>query len=882
MKKKNKSSKKASDSNGLTPAMKQYQHFKTQYPDAILFFRMGDFYEMFYEDARLAARILQITLTSRDNKTPMAGVPYHVADTYIARLITAGYKVAVCEQVEDAKQAKGVVKRDVLRVITPGIVLDGANLEAKENNYLLGIYRHQDVYGLALVDFSTGEFRVTEIETPQSVEDEIDRIEPREMVLPRSLRDDPLLDSIIKGKGVLLTPMEDHYFDYDRAYRILADQFKVHSLSGFGCDSFPLAIQAAGAVLDYLMETQKSSIAHLTRISVYNPHNFMIIDEATTRNLELFQSILEHDKASSLLGIIDKTITPMGGRLQRQWLRYPLKDIVEINDRLEAVEGLHDNRETRENLRNILSEISDMERLNGKVSMGTTNPRDLIALKQSLVQVPLLKNELSIFTFGFLEIIEKSLQPLPDIVDLIERAIVPNPPPQMRDGGYMREGYNEELDELLELTRKGKTWIAELEAKEKERAAIPTLKIKYNKVFGYFIEVSNAHKDKVPEDYIRKQTLTNAERFITADLKEYEAKVLNAEERRVRLEQELFQQVRLQVADAGGRLMATAGACANLDVLSGLAELAENNGYVKPKMTDYGEIEIVDGRHPVIEVLNPQERFVPNDLSMDGDETRLLIITGPNMAGKSTYLRQVALIVLMAHIGSFVPAESATVPLTDRIFTRVGASDNLVRGQSTFMVEMSETANILNNATGKSLVILDEIGRGTSTFDGMSIAWAVAEYLLEEKNVGAKTLFATHYHELTELSLVKEGVKNYNVAVREWQDQIIFLRKIVEGAVSRSYGIQVAKLAGLPHAVISRSKEILENLEKDEFNEAGKPRRARSRNEKDGDPPEHQLSLFAPRESKVEKEIKEINLENTTPMDALKILMEWQETLKNK
>lgn len=867
-----------------TPLMRQYLEIKADYQDAVLFFRLGDFYEMFMEDAVLASRVLGITLTSRnksdEDSIPLCGIPYHSSQGYIAKLIAAGHKVAICEQVEDPKVAKGIVKREVVRVVTPGLVTDTETLEPKENNYLLAIAGDEGAFGVAHVDITTGEFRVTQVESISQVESELGSLRPREILfadnevgLQLLERLKPFLD------GMMCNQLPDWVCETDYASEQLCTFFGVSGLQSFGCQDLPGAQQSAAAVLYYLQQTQKDELRHIRPLQTYHTRHFMVLDEATRRNLELTATLQDGKKRGSLLGVLDRTVTAMGGRTLRQWIHYPLIDLEQILQRQDAVAELVDESLIRIELREALDDVYDLERLNSKIAMASANAKDLLALRLSLQQLPQIDDLLDPFRGAYLQQLREQLDLLPELVELLSTAIVDDPPFVLRDGGIIRDGYNAELDELRSISREGKGWIAKLEQEERQRTDIPTLKVKYNKVFGYFIEITNRNLDRIPEDYQRKQTLANAERYITPKLKEYEAKVLGAEERLVELEYNLFQQIRLQTSSEGRRIQQSADALAALDALLALADLAHDRNYVRPTVDDTGTLNIQAGRHPVVEGMPLKEAFVPNDVVLDNEKNQLLIITGPNMAGKSTFMRQVALITLMAQVGSFVPAESAHVGVVDRIFTRVGASDNLAKGESTFMVEMNETANILRHATRRSLVILDEIGRGTSTFDGVSIAWAVAEYLHDNAEVAAKTLFATHYHELTDLALTRDRVKNFNISVKEWNDQIIFLRKIVSGGASRSYGIQVGRLAGLPETVIKRAKEILHNLEAGEFAQSGEPRLGESR----GKPKKQrssQMSLFQsdPNET-IRAKLESLDLTCMTPIEALNALDELKKML---
>ncbi len=864
----------------LTPMMRQYLEIKSDHPDSILFFRLGDFYEMFLDDAVKASRILDITLTSRGKggdgaDVPLCGVPYHSAAPYIAKLVEAGEKVAICEQVEDPKAAKGIVKRQVVKVVTPGLVVEAESLSPKENNFLLSLLRGDgDRWGVAYLDISTGEFRVTEVDGGDAAWGEVACANPREILLPESFRES--LSSVCRGDLLAdrtFTYVDDWVYDKDYTERLIRNHFGVASPDALGCEGFVAGVQAAAAILHYLQETQKGKVDHIRELSAYRTQEFMVLDESTRRNLELTSTLSEGKKRGSLLGLLDRTATAMGGRKLRQWISYPLVSIEKIKERQDAVGELAGDQGLRAGIREALEGVYDLERLNGRISLASSGAKDLVALKMSLLRIPPLLALLGPAQSSQLQELRGGIDPLYDVAELIGRGIVDDPPFVLREGGIIADGYHAELDELRAISREGKGFIARLEAKEKARTGITSLKIRYNKVFGYYIEVTKSNLAAIPDDYIRRQTLANAERFITPELKEYEEKVLGAEERIVDLEYSLFQQIRQSVAAEGERLARTADRIATLDVLASLADVAHERNYCRPLVDDSDVLSISEGRHPVVEALNVSERFVPNDLLLDNNEHQVVIITGPNMAGKSTFMRQVALIVLMAQLGSFVPATEARIGVVDRIFTRVGASDNLARGQSTFMVEMMETAAILRNATPKSLVVLDEIGRGTSTFDGVSIAWAVAEYLHDTDRCAAKTLFATHYHELTELAVTRSKIKNYNVAVKEWNDQVIFLRKIVEGGASHSYGIQVGRLAGLPAEVVERAKEILHNLETGEYAEGGVPRIAKG---KRGFTPKAspQLSLFEQGDDLLRKRLSGLNISSLTPLEALNILDE--------
>lgn len=804
---------------------------------------MGDFYEMFFDDAKIASAVLDIALTKRQG-IPMCGVPYHSSDNYLSRLIRAGKKVAICEQMEDPSQAKGIVRREVTRVVTPGTVMEDQVLDSRRNNYLAGLFGSARGYGIALIDLSTGVFWLEEAPTSATISENIARYQPSECIIPSDKRDDPALVEILNAvPSTTLTPYEDWTFDYDAAHDNLLRHFKVHSLDGFGIGSAAAGVCAAGAVLHYVTQQLRRPVDHVRQLRVKNPSSFMLLDDATIRNLDLIESTSRAPGGApaSVLGVLDTTKTAMGGRLLRDWLIRPLTESAVITTRLDAVEAMMKNKSSLHDLRETLAEVKDVERLIARLNAGTGNARDVRALGRSLAVLPGLIAQAGNIEAPLLQELAADIQPLPELADLIDRAIVEEPPITLRDGGVIRAGYHVELDELKEASTKGRNWLVELQTREQERTGIKTLKVRHNKVFGYYIEISKSYVDQVPAEYQRKQTLVNAERYITPELKEYENKILGAQERSIDLEMELFLEVRGQVVRHTEAIQRTAEAIAQLDVLGSFAERAIALRYVRPTFNHDNRISIKDGRHPVIETLPQAERFVPNDTLLDGVNNQVIIITGPNMAGKSTYIRQVAVIVILAHIGSFVPAGSADISETDRVFTRVGASDDLARGRSTFMVEMQETANILNNATPRSLVVLDEIGRGTSTFDGISIAWSVAEYLHNHAESKARTLFATHYHELTDLALTMPGVKNYNVLVKESGDKIAFLRKIIPGAADKSYGIQVARLAGLPPEVIQRAREILSNLEEGEFEETGKPKLAQHRKKKDDT---KQMSLF--------------------------------------
>ncbi len=833
-------------SENLTPMMTQYLSIKKQIDqETLLFFRMGDFYEMFFDDAKTAADILEIALTKR-NKVPMCGVPYHSAEAYLNKLIRAGKKIAICEQTEDPAQAKGIVRREIVRIVTPGTILEENVLESKQNNYLAGLCHRDGLYGLALVDISTGLFWIEEADTPDRLQDNLFRYAPSECVVPEEQIGDPAIRDLFHDhQTTLLSPHDDWTFELDAATDLLTRHFNVHSLQGFGCDGLPRAISAAGGVLHYLAQELHRQVGHIKQLRVRHANDFMLLDETTLSNLDLVSTHGAGRGAASptLLQTLDTTRTAMGGRLLREWIVRPLNNLRAVQERHDALAQFTGNRARLAHLRDDLGQVKDLERLVARLGAGSGNGRDINAVAQSLEALPALHEHIANADPDRIRVLADAMTPMPELVDLLRRAIVDEPPATIRDGGVIRKGYRPELDELRAAATEGRQWLADYQAQEQERTGIKNLKVRHNKVFGYYIEVTKSNLNDVPPEYTRKQTLVNAERFITPELKEYENKILGAQERSVELEYELFLEIRNAVVEETERIQRTAAALAELDVLAALADRALAMRYVRPVVTEGDTIRIKDGRHPVIEAMTGAEPFVPNDTLLDGFENQLAIITGPNMAGKSTYIRQAALIVVMAQMGSFVPAAEAEIGLVDRVFTRVGASDDLARGRSTFMVEMQETANILNNATRKSLIVLDEIGRGTSTFDGISIAWSVAEYLHNRDDVKAKTLFATHYHELTDLARTMPGVKNYNVLVREKNDRIAFLRKIVPGGADKSYGIQVARLAGLPEEVIGRAREILSNLEEGEFGESGQPKLAAHRPKK-GQADKNQMDLF--------------------------------------
>ena len=877
----------------LTPMMQQYMAIKEQYKDCILFYRLGDFYEMFYDDALTASRELEITLTGKncgqEERAPMCGVPYHAVDVYLNKLVAKGYKVAICEQAEDPKQAKGIVKREVIRIVTPGTNLSQQALDEGRNNYLMCLVYDNNQFGLAITDISTGDFYTTEVATLKELYDEIHRFSPSEIICNDSFyMSGASLDDFKDRLHVSVSTLDTWYMDEAVSVQKIKEHFKVASLDGLGLTDFPSGTLAVGALLLYLYETQKNTLDNLTKITPYRSGGYMIIDSATNRNLELIETLREKQKKGSLLWVLDKTKTAMGARLMRNWIEQPLIEKKKITARQDAVEELYNDMITREEIREYLNAVYDLERLVTRISYRTANPRDLIAFKTSLGMIPPVKQLLSQAKSAELKEIDERMDCLEDIYDLIEKSIQDEPPIMIREGGMIKEGYNEDVDKFRLSRTEGKTWLAELEAREKEKTGIKNLRVRYNKVFGYYLEVTNSYKELVPEDWTRKQTLANAERYITPELKELEDMILGAEDKLAALEYDLYCEVRDSIGEQVVRIQETAKAIAHLDVLASLACVAQSNDYVRPSINTKGVIDIQGGRHPVVEKMNNNQMFIDNDTYLDNKNHRISIITGPNMAGKSTYMRQSALIVLMAQIGSFVPAKSANIGIVDRIFTRVGASDDLASGQSTFMVEMTEVANILRNATSRSLLILDEIGRGTSTFDGLSIAWAVVEHISNPKLLGAKTLFATHYHELTELEGKLDSVNNYCIAVREQGDDIIFLRKIIRGGADKSYGIQVARLAGVPDSVIDRAKEIASWLEETDVTDKAKNLQVRTSAKKkevvrEAVPAEKQMSLFdTVKDDDILKELESMELASMTPIDALNTLYRLQNSLKNR
>lgn len=879
----------------LTPMMQQYMETKKQYQDCILFYRLGDFYEMFFEDALTASKELEITLTGKscglEERAPMCGIPYHAVEGYLTRLVNKGYKVAICEQMEDPKLAKGLVKRDVIRIVTPGTNLNVQSLEASKNNFLMCITYLPAKIGISVADVTTGDYYLTEVEDLKKLNDELMKYEPSEIICNEAFLVSGFDVGNLKEKyRISVNALEPHFFDDEGCKRVLLRHFKVNTLIGLGIEEFPVGMIAAGALLQYLYETQKTELTHFTHIYPYLTNKYMLLDSSTRRNLELSETLRDKQKRGSLLWVLDKTKTAMGGRLLRSMLEQPLIEKAEMERRLDAIEELNRDSVSRDELREYLNPIYDLERLLSKVTYKTANPRDFIAFRNSLEMLPAIKTVLKGFEKAELTEIEMDMDSLQDIYELIVAAIEEEPPISIREGGMIKDGFDETIDMLRSAKKDGKQWLAELEEADRERTGIKNLKIKYNKVFGYYFEVTNSYKDLVPEDYIRKQTLANAERYTTPRLKELEDTILNAEDKLTTLEYDLFCKIRESIAMELERIQRTAKAIARLDVYASLSLVAERNHYVRPKLNEKGIIDIKDGRHPVVEQMIQNDLFIANDTFLDNGSHCISIITGPNMAGKSTYMRQTALIVLMAQVGCFVPAKSANIGIVDRIFTRVGASDDLASGQSTFMVEMNEVANILRNATSNSLLILDEIGRGTSTFDGLSIAWAVIEHISNRKLLGAKTLFATHYHELTELEGKMHNVNNYCIAVKECGDDIVFLRKIIKGGADRSYGIQVAKLAGVPDMVIDRAKEIVEQLTDNDITEKIQNIAVDTKGEGRAKKQQHldevdlaQMSLFdTVTDEDVIKELMELEVNTMSPLDALNALYKLQNKLKNR
>lgn len=877
----------------LTPMMQQYLETKKDYQDCILMYRLGDFYEMFYDDALLASKELEITLTGKscgqEERAPMCGVPHHALDGYLSKLVSNGHKVAICEQMEDPKLAKGIVKREVVRIVTPGTNLNLQAIEESRNNYLICIVYFPGKTGISVADVTTGDYYLTEVEDIRRLQDEIIKYAPSEIVCNEQfLVSGYEIDDLKNRLGITVYSLQSHYFDEDNCRKILMKHFHVNTLSGLGIEDFPTGLIAAGALLQYLYETQKTSLAHFTHLYPYLTNKYMLLDSFTRRNLELTETLREKQKKGSLLGVLDRTKTAMGGRLLRKYIEQPLIDKDKMERRLDAVEELSKKSVDRDELREYLNTIYDLERLLSKVSYKTSNPRDLIAFRNSLAMLPSIKTVLNDFEAALLQEINDHMDSLEDVYHLIDDSIIEEPPISIRDGGMIKEGFSDTIDSLRSAKTDGKNWLAELEEADRERTGIKNLRIKYNKVFGYYFEVTNSYKDLVPEDYIRKQTLANAERYTTPRLKELEDSILNAEDKLSSLEYDLFCEIREAIAAEMERIQRTARAIAKLDVFASMSYVAERNQYIRPSLNEKGIIDIKGGRHPVVEQMIEHDMFIENDTYLDNRKHCIAVITGPNMAGKSTYMRQTALIVLLAQIGAFVPARKADIGIVDRIFTRVGASDDLSSGQSTFMVEMNEVANILRNATVNSLLVLDEIGRGTSTFDGLSIAWAVIEHISNRKILGAKTLFATHYHELTELEDKMDNVNNYCIAVKEKGDDIVFLRKIVKGGADKSYGIQVAKLAGVPDMVIDRAKEIVEQLSDNDIIEKVQNIEVNIKSEKHkpvkyDEVDLEQMSLFdTVKDEDIIKELQEIDVGHLTPVDALNTLYRLQNKLKNR
>ncbi len=879
----------------LTPMMQQYLETKKQYQGCILFYRLGDFYEMFFEDAITVSKELELTLTGKacglEERAPMCGVPYHAVENYLTKLVNRGYKVAICEQVEDPKLAKGLVKREVTRVVTPGTNLNVQSLEESKNNFLMCIVYTPTKIGISAADVTTGDYYLTEVEDLGKLRDELMKYEPSEVICNEAFLVSGFdVDELRNRYHIPINDLEPHLFDDEECKRLLLRHFKVGTLTGLGVEDFPIGLLAAGALLQFLYETQKTDLAHFTHISPYLTNKYMLLDSSTRRNLELTETLREKQKRGSLLGVLDKTKTAMGGRLLRSMLEQPLIEKEGMERRLDAIEELNGDSVSRDEIREYLNPVYDLERLLSKVTYKTANPRDFIAFRNSLEMLPAVKSVLKGFEKEELQEIENDIDSLEDVYQLIQKSIEEEPPVTIREGGIIKDGFDETIDRLRGAKRDGKNWLAELEEQDRERTGIKNLRIKYNKVFGYYFEVTNSYKNMVPEDYIRKQTLANAERYTTPRLKELEDTILNAEDKLTALEYDLFCQIRESIAQELERIQRTAKGIARLDVYASLSLVSERNHYVRPKLNEKGIIDIKDGRHPVVEQMITNDLFIANDTYLDNGNHCISVITGPNMAGKSTYMRQTALIVLLAQVGCFVPARSANVGIVDRIFTRVGASDDLASGQSTFMVEMNEVANILRNATSDSLLILDEIGRGTSTFDGLSIAWAVIEHISNRKLLGAKTLFATHYHELTELEGKMNNVNNYCIAVKECGDDIVFLRKIIKGGADKSYGIQVAKLAGVPDMVIDRAKEIVEQLTDNDIIEKiqsitveikgdGKAKKQPKLDEVDL----AQISLFdTVTDEDILKELMEVEVNTMSPLDALNTLYRLQNKLKNR
>lgn len=878
----------------LSPMMQHYLQVKNEYPDCVIFYRLGDFYEMFFEDAKTVSKELELTLTGRacglEERAPMCGVPFHAADTYLNRLVQKGYKVAICEQVEDPSTAKGMVKREVVRIATPGTNIDMHALDETKNNYIMCVVYSVEKYGVSIADVTTGDFLVTEVDSERKLLDEINKFSPSEIICNEAFYMSGMDITEMKNRlHVAITSLDSWYFGDELAKETLLGHFKIHTLEGLGLQDYDCGVLASGALLKYLYETQKNSLGNMLSIHPYSIGKYMIIDSSSRRNLELVETLREKQKRGSLLWVLDKTKTAMGARLLRSYVEQPLIEKKEILKRQDFISVLNKHEITREELREYLNPIYDLERLITRITYQTANPRDLIAFRNSLEMLPAIELLLSDLSCDLVNEIRDEFDNLQDLYQLLCKSIQEEPPISTRDGDIIKEGFHEEVDRLRAAKTEGKSWLADLELKEKEKTGIKNLRIKYNKVFGYYLEVTNSFKDMVPDYFIRKQTLTNAERFITPELKELEDTILGSEDRLCTLEYELFKAVRDHLAENVGRILSTAKAIAKIDVFASLALVASRNNYCKPKINEGGIIDIKNGRHPVVEKMITNDMFIDNDTYLNNANNRIAIITGPNMAGKSTYMRQTALIVLMAQIGSFVPASSANIGVVDRIFTRVGASDDLASGQSTFMVEMNEVANILRNATSNSLLILDEIGRGTSTFDGLSIAWAVVEHISNPKIIGAKTLFATHYHELTELEGKLNGVNNYCIAVKEKGDDIVFLRKIIKGGADKSYGIQVAKLAGLPETVIERAKEIVNELVNNDITEVVRSISVDSSSKKSSKKPHldevdlTQMSLFDTiSDDDIIDELRNVDIGNLTPLEALNKLYELQNKVKNR
>lgn len=876
----------------VTPMMQHYLQTKEEYKDCILFYRLGDFYEMFFEDAKIVSKELELTLTGKscglEERAPMCGIPHHAVDTYLNRLVAKGYKVAICEQVEDPKLAKGIVKREVVRIVTPGTNIDMQALDEAKNNYIMCIVYLEDKFGISTADVTTGDFFVTEVDSERKLLDELNRFMPSEIICNEPFRMCGIdVEDLKERMSIAISYLDSWYFGQEMTKETILAHFHVNTLQGLGLDDYECGVVSAGALIKYLYETQKNSLDNILEIHPYSIGKYMIIDSSSRRNLELVETLREKQKRGSLLWVLDKTKTAMGARLLRSYVEQPLIDKEEIIKRQNFIEELNNHEITREEFREYLNPIYDLERLITRITYQSANPRDMIAFKNSLEMLPPIRTLMDDIDCALIDEIKQEYDCLEDLYELLNASIDDDPPISVRDGDIIKAGFNEEVDKLREAKTQGKCWLADLEAKEREKTGIKSLRIKYNKVFGYYLEVTNSFKELVPDYYVRKQTLTNAERYITPELKELEDTILGSEDRLVQLEYELFKSIRDNIASNVKRIQKTARAIAGIDVFVSLATVAGQNNYCKPNINDNGIIDIKNGRHPVVEKMISNDMFIENDTFLDNENNRISIITGPNMAGKSTYMRQTALIVLMAQLGSFVPAQSANIGIVDRIFTRVGASDDLASGQSTFMVEMNEVSNILRNATAKSLLILDEIGRGTSTFDGLSIAWAVVEHIGNPKLLGAKTLFATHYHELTELEGKLDGVNNYCIAVKEKGDDIVFLRKIIKGGADKSYGIQVAKLAGLPDSVVERAKEIVDELLENDITDTVKnisvstAKRKKKKHQDEVDM--SQMSLFdAIKDDDIIDELTSIDVGNMTPIEALNKLYELQNKAKNR